>query len=164
MWMESYLATAEQMMFDGRVEEGLNVLDNLLYEEPGYGKLHNFLGWAYMYHGNDARKAEVHFTMSVRFAPDYAPAYLHMGTLLTQAGRYMEAIEYLREGLTKPDAIRSALLEAIGQVYELQGEYRRAVRAYKEAATASIVDFEVDRMLKAASRCRRKRFALLFAF
>lgn len=164
LWMEKYLATAEQMMFDGRVEEGLNVLNNLLYEEPGYGRLHNVLGWAYMYHANEPRRAELHFAMSMRFAPDYAPAYLHMGNLLNQAGRYAEAIGYFRSGLTRPEAIRPALLEGMAHAYELQGEYRHAIRAYREAANASVVDFEVDRMLKAVSRCRRKRVAFLFSF
>lgn len=164
MWMESYLTTAEQMMFDGRVEEGLNVLNNLLYEEPGYARLHNVIGWACMYHVQDARRAEMHFRTAMCFAPDYAPPYLHMGNLLSQAGRYAEAIDYLRAGLSKPEAIRPSLLEAIAQVHELQGEYRLATRAYKEAAMSSVVDFEVDRMLRAAGRCRRKRFALMFSF
>ena len=163
LWIENYMANAEQMIYDGRVDEGLSILNNLLYEEPGYGRLHNFIGWAYMYYAKDARQAEMHFAMSIRFAPDYAPAYLHMGTLLSNAGRYAEAIEYFGKGLSKADAIRAALLEGMAHAYELQGDYRQAIRAYKDAATASVVDFEVDRMLKGASRCRRKRFALLFS-
>lgn len=51
--------------------EGWGEVNNLLYKEPGYGRLHNVLGWAYMYHTNDARRAELHFAMSMRFAPDF---------------------------------------------------------------------------------------------
>ena len=87
-----------------------------------------------------------------------------MGILLNRSARYAEAIGYFEQGLTKPEAIRSVLLENIAHAYEVQGEYRQAVRAYKEAATSSVIDLEVDRMLKAASRCRRKRFAVLFSF
>src|SRR5687768_6902045 len=130
LWIEKYMANAEQMIYDGQVEEGLNVLNDLLYDEPGYGPLHNYLGWAYMYYGNDARKAEMHFTMAIRFAPDYAPAYVHMGNLLSRAARYAEAIEYFRAGLTKPAANRTALLEGIAHAYELQREYRHAIRSY----------------------------------
>ena len=164
LWMENCMSSAEHMICDGRVEEGLRVLNNLLYDEPGYGPLHNYLGWAYMYYGNDAARAEMHFNMAIRFAPEYAPPYLHMGNLFNRAARNAEAIEYFRAGLTKPEANRPALLEAMAHAYELQGEYRRAVLTYKEAATSSTVDMEVDRMLKAVSRCRRKRFALLFSF
>jgi tetratricopeptide (TPR) repeat protein len=162
-WVEKYLEEAEQMIFDGRVEEGLNVLNGLLYEEPGYGSLHNHLGWAYMYHGKDAAKAEMHFRMAIRFAASYAPPYLHMGNLLLRAGRYDEAIEYFSEGLKKPEAYRIALLEGMAQAHELKREYGNAVRAYKEAANVTVIDFEVDRILKAIKRCRRKRIVLFFS-
>jgi tetratricopeptide (TPR) repeat protein len=162
-WLEKYMEEAERMILDGRVEEGLNVLNSLLYEEPGYGSLHNYLGWAYMYHVRDEAKAELHFRMAIRFAGLYAPPYLHMGNLLLRAGRYGEAIEYFSEGLKKPEAFRSALLEGIAQAHELRCEYGRAVRAYKGAAHATVIDFEVDRIMKAIKRCRRKRIALFFS-
>ena len=164
MWIESYMTNAEQMMFEGRVEEGLKVLNNLLYEEPGYGPLHSILGWAYMYYGDNAANAEMHFRMAMHFAPEYAPPYLHMGTLMSRARRYVEAIEQFRAGLGKPEALRCELLEGMGHAYELGGQYREAIRAYREAATASVLDYEVDRMLKSVKRCRRKRVALFFSF
>jgi tetratricopeptide (TPR) repeat protein len=164
LWIEKYLTVAEESMSDGRVEEGVNILKRLLFEEPGYGPLHNDLGWTYMYHANDPAQAEMHFRMAIRFDADYAPPYLHMGTLLNRGGRHAEAIEYFRAGLAKPEAIRTALLEGMGHAYEMQGEYRPAIRAYREAATASVEDLEVDRMLKGVKRCRRKRLALLFSF
>jgi tetratricopeptide (TPR) repeat protein len=164
LWIENYLTRAEEIIFEGRVDEGMNILNELLFEEPGYGPLHNFLGWAYMYHVKDSAKAELHFRMAMRFCSDYAPPFLHMGTLLSRAGRYAEAIEYFRDGLAKPDAIQTALLEGMGHAYEMRGAYRDAIRAYKEAATSSLVDFEVDRILKGVKRCRKKRIAFFFSF
>jgi hypothetical protein len=52
----------------------------------------------------------------------------------------------------------------MGYAYEVRGEFRQAVKAYKEAALASAVDFEVDRLLNGVKRCRRKRIALFFTF
>lgn len=164
MWIERYLTKAEQMIYDGQVEDALNVLNNLLFEEPGYAPLHNHLGWAYLYYGNNASRAEMHFRAAMRFAADFAPPYLHMGTLMNRAARYAEAIEQFRAGLTRPEANRASLLEGIAHAYEMQGEYRRAMRAYREAAMASVVDFEVDRLLNGAKRCRKKRIALFFSF
>jgi tetratricopeptide (TPR) repeat protein len=163
-WIENYLAEAERLIFDGMVSEGMNILTNLLYEEPGYGRLHNHLGWAYMYHANDAVKAENHFRLAMRFAPELAAPYLHMGNLLSRAARYSEAISYFREGLSRPQAIKVALLEGMANAHELNGEYRMAIRFYKEAAIQTVADYEVDRVLKSVKRCRRKRFALLFSF
>lgn len=163
IWMENELAHAESLVMEGRVEEALNVMNNLLYDEPGYAPLHNLLGWTYLCYANNLECAELHFRTALRFAPDFAPPYIHMGNLLMRKARYAEAIEYLRAGLTKPEAIRTVLLETMAQAYEMLGDYRNAIRAYKEAATTSVVDFEVDRMLKSAKRCRRKRLAMMFS-
>jgi tetratricopeptide (TPR) repeat protein len=163
-WMEKYMAEAENLIFNGHVDEGLTMLNSLLFDEPGYGSLHNYIGWANMYHTRDMAKAELHFKMAIRFAPEYAPPYLHMGNLMNQAGRYSDALEYFRKGLEKRDAIRSALMEGMAYAYELRGEYREAIRAYKEAARGSAVDFEVDRLMKSIKRCRKKRVAFFFSF
>ena len=164
LWMEKYMSEAEHMIFDGRVEEGLGLLTNLLFDEPGYASLHNHLGWAYMYHAQNDLKAELHFNMAMRFSPEFAPPFLHMGNLCMKKGRHVEAIAYFTEGLTKPNALRSALLEGIGHAHEVSGAFALAVRAYKEAAKATAVDFEVDRILNAVKRCRKKRITLLFSF
>lgn len=163
LWLESYLTRAERMIADGRVEEGLAILCDLLYDEPGYARLHNHLGWAYMYYTQDVEKAEQHFKLAIRFAPEYAPPYLHMGNLLNRAGRYTEAVECFREGLEKPQALRAVLLEGMAHAYEVSGKLRLAMRAYREAATYTVVDYEVERMLNAVKRCRRKKLVTLFS-
>lgn len=162
--IEDYMSQAEAMLYEGRVTEGLTALNSLLFDEPGYGSLHNHLGWAYMYYGNDAARAELHFKMAMKFAGEFAPPYLHMGNLLNRAGRYSEAVEIFAQGLTKPEANRVALFEGLAYAFELQGEYRKAIGAYKEAARATALDFEVDRLLKGVKRCRRKKISLLFSF
>lgn len=163
VWMEKYLHEAEGLIMTGQTDEGLNILNSLLYDEPGYGMLHNYLGWAYMYYSKDAAQAELHFTMAIRFSPDYAPPFLHMGNLMLQAGRYSDAIGYYSEGLNKKDALPSALLEGIAQALEMTGEFGKAVGKYKEAARSTVIDSEVDRILASVKRCRRKRVALFFS-
>ena len=56
-WIEKYMAEAEQMIARGglEVDQGVSVLNDLLYEEPGYGSLHNHLGWAHLYYTLDPR-------------------------------------------------------------------------------------------------------------
>ena len=158
------MADAERMIFEGRVREGINVLNGLLYDEPGYASLHNYLGWAYLYHAKDNVNAEVHFRAAMRFAPDYAPPYLHMGNLMNRTARYSEAIAFFEAALEKPEAVKPALYEGIALALEMLNEYSRAIKAYKSAASESAVDHEVERMLKAVKRCRRKRLVLFFSF
>ena len=162
--MDRYLDEAERMILNGQVSEGLDILNDLLFDEPGYGVLHSFLGWANMYFANDVERAEMHFRMAMRFTPGYAPPYLHMGNLMNRSGRYAEAIHFFREGLSRPDALTSALMEGMALAYELRGDYGNAVRAYKDAARASAADFDVNRLLSGVKRCRRKRLTFFFSF
>lgn len=163
-WIDNHLAQAEAMVYRGEVDEALNMLESLLFEEPGYAPLHNVIGWAYLYHIGNTARAELHFRAATRFASNYAPPCLHLGILLNRAGRYHEAIQFFRAGLRGQGAYLPALMEGIAQAYEMRQEYRLAIRAYREAATASVTDEEVNRMLSAARRCRRKRFVLMFSF
>jgi tetratricopeptide (TPR) repeat protein len=163
-WMEKYMADAERLICKNKVDEGLVLLNNLLYDEPGYGSLHNHLGWAYLYYTADVDKAEMHLKMAMNFDPKFAPPYLHMGTLYLRNGRYSDALAVLEDGLKKPEANRVALLERIGHAYELRCEYSNAIKTYKKAAQASVVGFEVNTLMDGIKRCRRKRVAFFFTF
>ena len=48
-FLDNYLNRAEQLIYEGRVEEAMNIMRDLLFEEPGYAPLYNYLGWAYLH-------------------------------------------------------------------------------------------------------------------
>ncbi|NOT76356.1 MAG: hypothetical protein HOP08_15615 [Cyclobacteriaceae bacterium] len=162
-WIEKYMKDAEGMIYENQIEAGLNVLNGLLYEEPGYGSLHNHIGWAYMYYTADAAKAEQHLQWAIRFEAEFPAPYLHLGALYIRQWRYDEALSVLQKGLTKPGANRLALYENIGQVYELKKEYTKAVRAYKEGL-ASTAGGDTYQMTEGIKRCRKKRWVMMFTF
>lgn len=160
-WLEAYLNEAETLITDGSVQDGLALLQNLLYEEPGYGALHNHLGWAYLYYLCEESKAEAHWKWAVQFDSELAAPYLHLGSYYRKKGKYAEAVKYLEQGLSKPDANRVALLEDLAHVHELRGQYSKAVETYK-AALASCVGYQSEALMEGIKRCRKKRWALMF--
>lgn len=163
MWIEKYLNEAEQLFYEDQVEAGLTMLNDLLYEEPGYFGLHNHLGWAYLYYTQDKLKAELHLKTAIHFNATFAPPYQHLGTLYTRSGQYSEAIAYLEKGLNANQPNKVAMLQNIAHVYELQGEWSAAIKAYKKAMIASVVDQEVNSLQAGIKRCRRKRVTLFFS-
>ena len=146
-WMEKYLNEAEQMMYNNQVKEGLELLDSLLYDEPGYGSLHNHIGWAHLYYTSDTSRAELHFNMAIRFEELFAPPYLHLGVLYIRLGRYSDAITILKKGLTAHQPNKVALLQHIAQAYELRSEWSKAIKTYKAAMLSSVVDREMDSLI-----------------
>lgn len=162
-WMEKYMSDAERLIYNNQVEEGLSLLTSLLYDEPGYGSLHNHIGWAYMYYTADVEKAERHLKLSIHFDPTFAAPYLHLGNLYIRTGRYANALSTLTEGLTKQNANRVAFFEGIAHVHELKRDYAAAIKAYKEAL-ASSVGFETANFTEGIKRCRKKRWVMMFNF
>src|SRR5689334_24137608 len=93
-WIEKYMTEAEQLIYNNKVNEGLELMQSLLYDEPGYARLHNHLGWAYMYYTSDERNAELHLKMAIQFEPEFMASYLHIGSLYNRLARYEEALKY----------------------------------------------------------------------
>ncbi len=162
-WIEKYMKDAEGLIYENQVEAGLKVLNGLLYEEPGYGSLHNHIGWAYMYYTADVAKAEEHLKWAIKFSSEYAAPYLHLGALYNRLGRYNEALSILEKGLTRPGANKLAMYETVGQAHELKREYGKAVRAYKEAV-ASVAGVDTYTATEGIKRCRKKRWVMMFTF
>jgi tetratricopeptide (TPR) repeat protein len=162
-WMEKHMNEAERLIYNNQLEEGLTMLTDLLYDEPGYGSLHNHIGWAYLYYTADTNRAELHLSMAIKFDGDYAAPYLHLGNLYIRTGRYNEALNCFEKGLTKANANKIAFLEGIGHAYELKGEYTKAIKAYKQA-TLSSLGAEINNLSAGIKRCRKKRITLFFTF
>ena len=162
-WMEKYMTEAEQLIYNNKVTEGLELLKDLLYDEPGYGSLHNHIGWAYMYYTVDVAAAELHLKMAIHFNGEFAAPYLHLGNLYIRSTRYAEALHYLETGLKATSPNKVAFLESIAQVYELEKEYSKAVATYKEAL-ASALGGESERFTESIKRCRKKRWVMMFTF
>ena len=163
-WIEKYLLVAEQMIYDNKVNEGLQLMNNLLYDEPGYGYLHNHLGWAYFYYTEDVTKAELHLKLAIQFAREYPAPYIHLGNLFIRLRKYEEAIDYLKQGLNKPNANCVGFLETMGQAYELKGDFRKAIHSYREAVASSVITFEVNNLNEHIKRCRQKKWSMMFGF
>jgi tetratricopeptide (TPR) repeat protein len=163
-WMEKYLNEAEQLIYDNRVNEGIELLSNLLYDEPGYGFLHNHLGWAYMYYTPDVAKAEMHLKFAIKFDGEYPAPFIHLGNLLIQNNRLVEAVGVLQQGLHKPAANRAVFQEAIGRAWELRGEFAKAIKAYREGIIASMAEHEINNLQAHVARCRKKRWVAVFMF
>jgi tetratricopeptide (TPR) repeat protein len=162
-WIEKYMTEAETLIHNNQVENGLELLKNLLYEEPGYGSLHNHIGWAYMYYTADTEKAELHLKLAIHFDADFMAPYLHLGNLYVRMGRNTEALAVFEKGLTKKNANRVAFLEGIAHAYELKQEYAKAIKSYK-AALVSTVGFESANLAEGIKRCRKKRWVMMFNF
>jgi len=128
-------------------------LRELLEAEKMYPEdhiVHNDLGICYM---NKKRMADAisHFKRAVSIRPSYAPARNNLGTAYLALKEWDTAIEIFRE--ISKDALYGTPhypLSNIGLAYYHKGEFKTALRYYKEAL--KIQEFFVN-ALRGAGRC-----------
>ena len=156
-WIEEYLEEAIRLAGDEGHEPALKLLDKLLYEEPGYGRLHNVLGNIYFYYADEIASAERHFRMAIKLDPMLADPYVHLGHLLCEEERHDEAIEVYTKGLKAKQAFKSGLLSGVAKSYELKKKYKKAIAHYKDALGHSAELWNCMVLEESIKRCKRKQ-------
>ncbi len=136
--VEEYFLKVESLFRDGEYANGKKLLEEILDMEPGYGRAHNHLGWIYYAKFDDYRKAEYHYRLAIKFAPDYPFGYINMSYLLVETRRYDDARENATAALEVPAINRSVIYNELGRIEELTGNYNLAIRNYNDAIRLSL--------------------------
>lgn len=156
-WLEEYLEHALEVAWLEGHERALRLLDRLLYEEPGYGKLHQTLGIVYTRYVEEDTPAEQHFRLAIHFNPELADSYGYLAEILKKDDRHDETIEVCLKGLAVKKANKSQLLENIGNAWELKKKYRKAIKSYRDALSHSAELWNCRVLEESIKRCKRKQ-------
>jgi tetratricopeptide (TPR) repeat protein len=156
-WIEEYLEQALEIAWMEGSERALKLLEKLLYEEPGYGRLHHTLGIIYLKYADEPRQAEMHFRMAIKFNPELGESYQHLAEVLQQDDRHDETIEICLQGMKAKKANKSLLLENVGNAWELKQKYSKAIRSYRDALKHSAELWNCKVLEESIKRCKRKQ-------
>lgn len=155
-WMDALFLDADKHFSKGEFVEGKNILEEILAQEPGYGRAHNHLGWLYYAKLDEYAKAEYHFRLAIRFAPAYPAAYMNLCYLLNYLNRYHDLKEHIARALTIEGTAKSQLYHELGKSHEVNGRYAEATEAYKEAIRFSLSSEEVEALNAHVQRVKGK--------
>lgn len=156
-WLDDAIDRAMEVARVEGHERALEWLTPLLFDEPGYGRLHNALGTLYYYYAEDALRAEAHLRLAIRFDPDLVAAYDVLVEIFNGDDRHDETIRVCEGGLKARKTNKSRLLESIGNAWELKEKYRRAIRHYRKALRHSVQLWDCKVLEESINRCKRKR-------
>lgn len=156
-WVEEYLEEAMRLANDEGHEAALKLLDKLLFEEPGYGRLHFTLGKVYFYYAEDLVKAERHFRLAIQFDSKFADTYMCLGDLLNDDERHQAAVEVYLQGLNAKRAYKCGLYNGAARSFELMKKYKKAISHYRNAMDHTAETFSSIILEKSIERCERKR-------
>jgi len=156
-WIEEYLEQALEVAWLEGHERAINLLDKLLYEEPGYGRLHYTLGVIYFRYADESKLAEKHLRLAVHFCPEYAEPYSLLADVLKEGERHDETIKICKQGLHAEKANKSVLLSNLGNAWELKQNYGKAIKSYRKALRHSAELWNCRVLEENIKRCERKQ-------
>lgn len=156
-WMEEYLEEGLRLAAEEGHESALKLLEKLLYEEPGYARLHHTLGIVYFCYADKLETAEKHFRLAIQFDEKFAEPYWYLGKLLSDDERLDEAIDIYKNGMKAKRARKAELLSEAGRAYELKKNFKTAIRHYKKALGYSAELWNCLVIEQSIKRCKRKQ-------
>lgn len=156
-WIEEYLEEGLRLAADEGYESSLKLLQKLLYDEPGYARLHHTLGIVYFCYADRPEEAEKHLRLAIQFDEKFAEPYWYLGKLLSDGDRLDEAIEVFKNGMNAKRARKAELLSEAGRAYELKKKLGMAIRHYKKALGYSAELWSCLVIEQSIKRCKRKQ-------
>lgn len=165
IWIEEKFLEVEKHFENADFIEGKKVLEEILEQEPGYGRAHNHLGWLYYAKFDDFERAGYHLKLATKFAPEYPAGFLNYAYLLQYTNKHSELVAHAAEALKVDGVNKSLIYTELGKSYEVNGQYKDATKAYLEAKRFSLhkkdmtqIEEHLERVKLKADTFSRKLF------
>lgn len=155
--LEELFNLADLDIRDGYYEEAVRKLEEILVEDPTFGKAYNHLGWLNETKLQDYEKAESFYQKALQTAPNYPAVYSNYSVLLSNLGKFDVLTNVLEQGLTTPGVDKSLMYNEFGIMNELQGDFSKAIEYYTKCAKTTLVKDTMDRAMLSIERCKTKQ-------
>ena len=147
---------ADQLIANQQIKSALELLLQIIEEQPDYGRAHNHLGWIYEYKLRAFDKAENHYRAALHFSPDYPAPWLNYAYFLSNLRRYDELEKHLSNCLKVPGVYISTIYNEYGVLYEMKEDYQKAINNYEKAIKYTLDAKDIDAYKKSIERAKEK--------
>ncbi len=154
---EELLNLANLDIKDGFFEEATKKLEQIISENPNFGKAYNHLGYLYEVKYRDFDKGETLYKLAIEKSPLYTATYYNYAILLSTLGKFDELKELLDTALTIPSIVKATIYNEYGIMLEQQGKLDEAIEYYRKCALNSMDTNVIERAKLSIDRCRLKK-------
>ncbi len=154
---EELFNLADSQIKEGAVEDAVNTLQEIIVEDPTFGKAYNHLGWIYETKVTDYKKAEEFYKLAITRAPNYTSSYINYAYLLSNLKRFDDLAEHLQLSENVPGINKATLANEWGIMHESKGQFDMAIDKYKQYAALTFEEKALDTAIKNIERCKRKK-------
>ncbi len=154
---EELLNQANNDIKDGFFEEATKKLEQIINENPNFGKAYNHLGYLYEVKYRDYDKGETLYKLALEKTPLYASTYYNYAILLSTLEKYDDLSLLLEKALLVPGIIKPTIYNEYGIMHEQKGNLDEAINYYRRCALESLDTNVIDRAKQSIDRCKLKK-------
>lgn len=147
---------ADEIIKDNRISDAVKELQQIVREDPTFGRAYNHLGWIYHNKYQDLKNAEECYKLSLMHSPDYPPIYYNYAVLLSSTKAFDELKKLLGKALDFDGINLATIHNEYGIMHETEGNYSKAIESYNESIKNLFDVGQIDQRLASIERCKRK--------
>ncbi|AYL95780.1 tetratricopeptide repeat protein [Mucilaginibacter celer] len=129
---EKYLQAVDELSF-GETPKGLNILNQIIADEPFYARAHYQLGMIHYYKIQDYQTAGYHFKTCMELEPAFPDNYTHYLDLVIFLNMEKQVSAISAQALTVAGVNKARIYELMGLFHEKQRNWNKALTAYQDA-------------------------------
>ena len=152
---QQFLEAREELEY-GEISKAKNLFEELIQDDPQYGRAYNYLGWIYHKYFSDYDRAWELYEFAIRFAPKFPISYLNHAQLLYEMEKFEELNYLLDRAIKVPGVTKSIILKYYGKLYEHNDNYELAIEYYEKGMKASTEEEDLMLFEESISRCSSK--------
>lgn len=129
---EKYLKAVEKVDY-GKTPKGLQLLKEIIENEPFYARAHYQLGRIYYYEINDYQTAGYHFKTCMELEPTFPDNYFHYLQLVVFLNMEKQVNTIAEKALITPGVNTAGIYNLLGLFLEKNKNWNKALDAYQKA-------------------------------
>lgn len=129
---EKYLQAVEELNY-GETPKSLQLLNEILANEPLYFRAHFQIGKLYYYDLKDYNAAGYHFKLCTELEPSFPDVYYHYVKLLVFLNKQSTLSKVADQALTIPGVDTADIYQSVALCYENNRKWEQAIVHYTEA-------------------------------
>lgn len=156
---EKYLKAIQKFSF-GNSPKAKILLEEILEDEPSYGKAHCLLGCIYYFDLSEYGLAKKHFDLALEFSPQYPDTYYNYMVMLLDLDQKELLVQLAQSALKVHGISKAEVYFYLGQIHEKEKKWELAIQYYRKAFHHSICNEDMYRFQKDMGRIEKKMNSL----
>jgi Tfp pilus assembly protein PilF len=153
---EKYLQAIDELKY-GENSQALQLLNEIISDDPLYTRAHYQLGKIYYYEINDYQAAGYHFKTCAELEPLFPDVYYHYLHLLVFLEMEKKALLISEKALSVPGVSAASVYNLMGLSAEKKKEWKSAVEFYRKGVLEATSKPEKENMDESIERVKSKK-------